>query len=369
MMTRTAAMLLSLLSVVATLAQAAEPPRQRILLDAGWRFQRGEAAETKSAAHGTSITHWRWREADAKNLDAAKMAAPGLATSGAAWKDATTGTDVFRGRVGFAWFRTVLPEHKGPGHILHFDSVDDNATVYLNGQKLLHHEYWNDPFDVNLGPAWREGKPNELAVLVENTDGGGGIMTAVTLGNRLNGPASGPAAPDFDDHAWRTVHLPHDFIIEGTFDAKGDVSHGSLPKVPGWYRLTFNLPAADEGKSLWIDFDGVYRESKVWLNGHLLGRHASGYTSFRYDIGPYVNCGGPNVLAVSVDPRQNEGWWYEGGGIYRHVWLNVADPVHLTPWGTFVTAELPDAPPAAGQDSAKMTIKTSLSNTTRPRWP
>ena len=158
--------------------------------------------------------------------------------------------------------------------------------------------------------------------------------------------------------------MPHDFIIEGTFSPKADANHGFLPTATGWYRLAFDLPVSDCGKSLWIDFDGVYRDSKVWLNGHFLGRHASGYTSFRYDVTRWARCGGRNVLAVHVDPRHFEGWWYEGGGIYRHVWLDAADPVHLLPWGTFVTAQLSDSP-LGSSDAARLAIKTTICNTTK----
>ena len=293
------------------------------------------------------------------------MAAPGLDTTGGGWKDAASGNDTFGGRVGFAWFRTSLPRHKGPGHLLHFECVDDNATVYLNGRRLMRHEGWDDPFTVDLARAWKESGPNELAVLVENTAGAGGITAPVFLQNAAAGAASGPAGCDYDDRDWRIVHLPHDFIIEGAFSPKADGNHGSLPTTTGWYRLTFDLPAADRGKSLWIDFDGVYRESKVWLNGNYLGRHASGYTGFRYDITPYANCGGRNVLAVHVDPRRFEGWWYEGGGIYRHVWLNAASPLHLAPGGTFVSAELPEPNPSIRSESAKLSIRTTIANTTK----
>ena len=132
------------------------------------------------------------------------------------------------------------------------------------------------------------------------------------------------------------------------------------------------MPAACRGKSLWIDFDGVYRDSKVWLNGHYLGHRASGYTGFRYDIAPYVVYGGQNALAVHVDPRHFEGWWYEGGGIYRHVWLNVADPVHVAPWATFVSTPetfvasvIPEPKTAVRSEFARLAIKTTIANTTK----
>ena len=139
--------------------------------------------------------------------------------------------------------------------------------------------------------------------------------------------AGDPTQPVFNEAGWRTVHLPHDYVVEGTFTPTADPSHGSLPTMPAWYRKSFTLPASARGKAVWIDFDGVYRDSKVYLNGQLLGEHPSGYTGFRYDISKLAYYdGASNVLAVHVDPTAQEGWWYEGGGIYRHVWLNIAAP-------------------------------------------
>ncbi len=149
--------------------------------------------------------------------------------------------------------------------------------------------------------------------------------------------------------------------MEGTFDSKGDPSHGSIPVTVGWYRKTFELPARDKGKSLWLDFDGVYRNSQVWLNGHFLGRHQSGYTSFRYDISRFANYGGKNVLAVFANPTF-EGWWYEGGGIYRHVWLTKADRIHLAPWGTVVTSQLPEPAPGTEPAAADVSVSTTIAN-------
>jgi beta-galactosidase len=336
--------------------------RQRVMLDAGWRFHRGQIPGVTLTAGGLPVTTWRWLADDAGRTDAAEMAAPGLDTSGGNWKDAKTGDDTFHNRVGFSWYRTTLPKVSGAVPSLHFDGVDDNATVYLNGRRLMTHQSWNDEFDVNLAPAWKAGGPNVLAVLVENTDGMGGIIGQALLQKERGLRAVGPALPDFDDSGWRTVHLPHDFVVEGTFDEHADRNHGYLPVTDAWYRKTFELPAEDKGQSLWLDFDGVYRDSRVWLNGHYLGRHHSGYTSFRHDISKAANYGGRNVLTVYVDARHFEGWWYEGGGIYRHVWLNVADPLHVAPWGTFVTSSLPE--PRAGRkvSPAVVHIETTLAN-------
>ena len=165
-------------------------------------------------------------------------------------------------------------------------------------------------------------------------------------------------AVGFDDHSWRTVHLPHDYVVEGTFTNTAAVSHGSLPTPQAWYRKTFTLPASAAGKSVWLDFDGVFRDSTVYLNGNELGEHQSGYTPFRYDITKLANYNGRNVLAVHVNPRPYEGWWYEGGGIYRHVWLNIANPVHVEPWGVFVTSELPEPGPDGAAPQATLHIQT-----------
>jgi beta-galactosidase len=139
-----------------------------------------------------------------------------------------------------------------------------------------------------------------------------------------------------DDAAWRQVQLPHDYVVEGGFDPHGDSNHGFRPKPVGWYRRTFALSAQPD-RRYWLEFDGVYRDSTVWLNGHKLGSHQSGYTSFYFDVTPYLNQGKENLVAVRVDPSHNEGWWYEGGGIYRHVWLTTVPAVHVAHWGTYVT--------------------------------
>jgi len=152
--------------------------------------------------------------------------------------------------------------------------------------------------------------------------------------------------PRFDDSAWRTLDLPHDWCVELPIVEAGQNSHGSheigptLGNTIGWYRRRFDLPAENKGSEMWIEFDGVYRNSIVWLNGHCLGRSASGYASFWYEISRYANCGGSNELVVRVDATRPESWFYEGTGIYRHVWLVKTAPVHIAHWGTFVTSTI-----------------------------
>jgi beta-galactosidase len=157
----------------------------------------------------------------------------------------------------------------------------------------------------------------------------------------------GAAAANFDDRSWRKLDLPHDWAVEQPFERTASFSHGfkaigrNFPAASvGWYRKTFTIPKADEGKNITIAFDGVFRNSIVWVNGFYLGTEPSGYTGFEYNIAEYLNYGGENTIAVRVDATTEEGWFYEGAGIYRHVWLNKTSPLHIATDGTFVTTDV-----------------------------
>lgn len=161
------------------------------------------------------------------------------------------------------------------------------------------------------------------------------------------GYGDGAAAIKFDDRSWRKLDLPHDWAVEAKFSGNGSYSHGfkavgrSFPENSiGWYRKKIQIPRSDFGKHVTIAFDGVFRNSIVWVNGHYLGNEQSGYNSFEYDITDYLNFGGENTIAVRVDATMEEGWFYEGAGIYRHVWLNKTNPLHVATNGTFVTTSL-----------------------------
>jgi beta-galactosidase len=179
------------------------------------------------------------------------------------------------------------------------------------------------------------------------------------------GEARGAAAPKFDDSGWQQVQVPHDWAIALPLDAEGDkelAEHGFRavgPKHPensvGWYRRRFQIPKKDLGRRIGIEFDGVFRNSIVWVNGYRLGRHESGYTGFRYDVTDLLVYGGENVVVVRVDVTDWEGWWYEGAGIYRHVWLVKTEPVHVAPWGVFVTSRV-------GKTGATVTVQTRVVN-------
>ena len=173
------------------------------------------------------------------------------------------------------------------------------------------------------------------------------------------GDDSAAAYPETDDSGWRRLNLPHDWAIEGDFsrDNPSGTGGGALPGGVAWYRKTFMADRADADKRLRIDFDGVYMNSEVFINGHSLGVRPYGYISFGYDLTPFLRWGEKNVLAVRVDnAEQPNSRWYSGCGIYRNVWLTKLNPVHVAQWGTYVTAD------EVSKNSARLTLRTRLEN-------
>lgn len=147
---------------------------------------------------------------------------------------------------------------------------------------------------------------------------------------------------DFDDSQWRRLHLPHDWAIEGDFSKHNPsgTGGGALPGGIGWYRKSFVADAKEKGKHFYIDFDGVYMNAEVFVNGVSLGKRPYGYISFRYELTPYIIWNRKNVIAVRVDnAEQPNSRWYSGCGIYRNVWLTKVNPLHIAQWGTYVTAK------------------------------
>lgn len=163
----------------------------------------------------------------------------------------------------------------------------------------------------------------------------------------------------YDDAKWRILDLPHDWSIEADFSLKNPATPGggALPGGIGWYRKDFVVDKSDEGKNVYIDFDGIYWNSKVWINGHLLGERPNGYISFRYDLTPYIKVGERNVIAVRVDnSKQPNSRWYSGSGIYRNVRLVTTNALHVDLWGTYVTT------PTVTKDNAEIKIETNIKN-------
>ena len=194
-------------------------------------------------------------------------------------------------------------------------------------------------------------------------DGDFGYGTGMLFGK--SGEAVGAIDTSFNDSAWRNIDLPHDWAVELDFLNARDKNlrdHGYkpvgrlYPKTSiGWYRHAFLLPLNDTGKRISITFDGVFRDCKVWLNGHYMGSHMSGYSGFTFDITDYANMGGKNVIVVRVDATQYEGWFYEGAGIYHHVWLENYNPVHIPEYGVYIQTE-------NTQSKANVIVETDIEN-------
>jgi beta-galactosidase len=194
------------------------------------------------------------------------------------------------------------------------------------------------------------------------------IPTALTLRSRARfndgwkfslGDPAGAGQTSFDDSGWRNVGLPHDWSIEGPFDQNNPsgVYGGYMPAGVGWYRKTFTPPALSNRQQLLIEFEGIYRYGQVWLNGRQIGTRPNGFVSVQYDLTPFLAVGKPNVLAVRVDNTDQPNLrWYSGSGIYRHVWLTVADQVRVDYGGTYITTPLV----SAGQ--ATVRVVTTLVN-------
>ena len=159
---------------------------------------------------------------------------------------------------------------------------------------------------------------------------------------------------------WRNLDLPHDWSIEGRFDekSKAGVGGGALNGGLGWYKKNFKIEAEDSNKITSVVFDGVYRNSQVWINGHYLGKRPNGYITFQYNLSPYLNYGNKeNEIIVKVDnSKQPNSRWYSGSGIFRNVWLETTDKLHVAPWGTYITT------PVVNNDKASVLIETKIQN-------
>jgi len=180
------------------------------------------------------------------------------------------------------------------------------------------------------------------------------------------GDVSGAEQTGTSDAGWRVLNLPHDWSIEGKFSKDNPASPegGALPGGIGWYRKTFTVPASSKNKLVYIDFDGVYQKSTVWINGHQLGFRPNGYISFRYELTPYLNFGGSNTIAVKVDNSvQPNSRWYSGSGIYRNVWLVTTDKIAVDHWGTYVIT------PSVTDKLAQVKIVTTIINRTKASRP
>jgi beta-galactosidase len=171
--------------------------------------------------------------------------------------------------------------------------------------------------------------------------------------------------PKFVDSTWQKINVPHDWAVELTFVKSEQVemdSHGYKPvggAYPetsiGWYRKHFSVDKSKSNKRFELQFDGIYRNAEIWLNGFYVGTNFSGYVGNSYDVSDYINFEGDNVLVIRVDATQYEGWFYEGAGIYRHVWLNCTDKTFIPEDGVFVHSNVKG-------NNAEVTIETTVQN-------
>ncbi|BCM90661.1 beta-galactosidase BoGH2A [Abditibacteriota bacterium] len=352
--TLASALALSLLSqIVPTNAATSQfgAPRERLNFNANWRFHKGPIDDR------VQWSQWRWRSGN-------DLAALAENTSAADWKNAAPTEDVFKSERGFAWFRSTFTVSNVAPSVpltLKFSGVDDNATIYLNGEKISSHEGWGVAFDVPLGQNWKPNQPNEIAVLVENGAGAGSLGNVELQIGTTTLPRV--AETSFSDAAWRQLNLPHDWGIEGPFDPTLPGESGRLPWMGiGWYRKTFVLPASDAGRKIYLDIDGAMSYSTVYLNGQMIGGWPYGYSSYELDLTPYVKVGATNVLAVRLDNPDSSTRWYPGGGIYRNTWLVKTAPTHIAHWGVTVTT------PDISKTAARVNVAVSLekTNSTEP---
>ena len=174
----------------------------------------------------------------------------------------------------------------------------------------------------------------------------------------------GPYTAKFDDAAWQEVQIPHDWVTTLPYALEASHSHGyktvgwKYPETSvGWYRKTIVIPNDDLGKRLMLRFDGIFRNARVWFNGFYMGTDPSGYATQVYDITPYIKYGDENLICVRADASLEEGWFYEGAGIYRDVWLEKMAEVSVAPFGTFVRADLQKKPGAA-----VLSVRTEVTN-------
>ena len=167
------------------------------------------------------------------------------------------------------------------------------------------------------------------------------------------------AEPGFDDQAWTSLNLPHDWGIEGPFVQGYPGETGKLAWWGvAWYRKHLTIPASDQGRKVSLDLDGAMAYACVWVNGKFAGGWPYGYASFRVDLTPFLAFGGDNVIAIRLDNPPDSSRWYPGGGIYRHVWLSKSQPLHVAHWGTFITT------PKVNADEATVSVDTTLENET-----
>src|SRR6187200_1123434 len=239
---------------------------------------------------------------------------------------------------------------KVPGYLI--ATTLSLTTLFSQGQTTARKKIsLDDNWKFKFGHAANPEKDFNYSIATIFSKSGGAFGTAID--------------PRFRDSAWRTLDLPHDWAVQLPFVNvdNGDVeSHGYKPvgglfpeTSIGWYRKHFTISSGDSGTRFQIQFDGIFRNANIWLNGFFVGNNMSGYIGASYDVTDFIRFDRDNVLVVRVDATMEEGWFYEGAGIYRHVWLNKTSPLHIATDGIFVTSNVKAA-------TADVTAQVTLLN-------
>jgi beta-galactosidase len=363
----------------AGLADNSTLPRERVSLNAGWRFARfdlvpsgshspkpGQVAKAVTASSeetdkgntvdkaidGDSSTRW--------------CAADGSMNQ---WIAIDFGKIIPLGSVEIEWENTLAYQYKievsdeGKSWKTAVDRTQNHDAANLDKAALdsagrfvrvtvtgVPEDKWASICELRvLDPAGNRLQPPVLV-------GGTNQLQAVALEDSA---AVSPESVGFNDSDWRKLDLPHDWGIEGPFKQEYPGETGKLPWWgTGWYRNHLDVPATDKGKQIYLDVDGAMSHAKVWLNGQLVGGWPYGYASWRVDLTPFVKFGADNVIAIRLDNPPNSSRWYPGGGIYRNVWLVKTGPVHIAHWGTYVTT------PEVSAQAATVKIQMNADNET-----
>jgi len=228
------------------------------------------------------------------------------------------------------------------------------ASFTINAQEVRKRISLDEGWKFHFGNAANPDKDFNYGIATIFSKSGGAARTAID--------------PRYNDSTWRSIDLPHDWAVELPFvnvDNFDVMAHGYKPvgglfpeTSIGWYRKKFNIAAADSGQRFSIDFDGIFRDANIWMNGFFLGNNKSGYVGVSYDVTDYLNFHKENVIVVRVDATQYEGWFYEGAGIYRHVWLNQYNNTHIEKDGIFAYS-------AVDAKKAVVTVETHIANKAR----
>ncbi len=326
------------------------PVRSRESFNSGWRFARFGPQADGSSRPEPGAERW-----SILALASSEEGAKGNVAENAFDGDRETRWCASRGAVN-EWLALDLGNNRRIGRVTldwEFPELTYGAVIETSSDGTKWAPFTPGPARfvrarVNQLPEGKWASIREIRL--SDTDGQPITNTRVAGGNT-------PSAATFDDSSWRTLDVPHDWGIEGPFrdDLPGDT--GKLPwKGIGWYRKHFTVPDTDQGKRIFIDFDGAMANARVWLNGHYVGTWPYGYQPFRLELTQYVNRGSDNVLAVRLDTAHWGSRWYPGAGLYRNVWLVKTPPVHVAHWGVYVTT------PSITDEEGKVRVTATLDN-------